>query len=419
MSPENSKKLNDFKDELLSRIFKTLNLLFRQDTSLKFLLIPGRRKRFNLIIVESFEQFCVIFKKISPDTFKFNGFFLIVLIDGDIPETEEIFKLMWKIQIYNVVVMFEDSNGVVKVVTFLPFGSKSCNQTTPTVIDEFRDGKFANGSKDLFHDKMKNLQGCPIRVAIANNAEPYVFFKLQANGSKQLVGTEISLIQALSTSLNFNINFTFIGDDGYLYENGSAKGPLKVLLDREADLSLSDWYLKNSRLKFFDSTTSYVSDQVIFLVPPGRDLTTFEKLVDAFKLSIWILIISCFVVGFVVIFSLKRQTLGAQNFVFGVNVRHPYFNMFAGFIGSSQKVLPSHNFARFLLMLFLMYSLVMRSVYQGSFYRLTQSNKRQKEVQSIDEMINKDFKIYGTVGGIEVVGGSETLKSRCKNRFRL
>lgn len=86
--------------------------------------------------------------------------------------------------------------------------------------------------------------------------------------------------------------------------------------------------------------------------------------------------------------------------------------MIIGFIGGSQKILPKTNFARFLLMMFLMNSLVIRTLYQGSFYQIMQSNNQQKEAQSINEMLEKDYKILVINAVKDMLQGSDMMKTR-------
>jgi hypothetical protein len=116
--------------------------------------------------------------------------------------------------------------------------------------------------------------------------------------------------------------------------------------------------------------------------------------------------------GFLVIFIVSRRSKIVQNFVYGRNVKDPTLNLFIGFIGGSQTVLPGRNFARFLLMSFLMYLLVIRTLYQGSYFKLLQSENKHKSVQSIEEMIEKNFTFYVSVGNFEFFKDTEWLKNR-------
>lgn len=401
----------DFKNDLSAVTRIRQEFLISQEVSSKLTKFHNRRRRFVIIITDTIHSFTKIYYNIKPDLFMFNGFYVIVLVNGIISEIEEMFRILWAIQIYQVLVLFQSRNNSILAQTFKPFNFISCNDSTPITINEFSYGKFKNGDENLFPDKTRNLHNCTVRVSISENREPFMFTKLLPNGSFEMRGGDAQLIVALSNSLNFRIDFN-VTDGGYFYENGTSAGPLRVLQDDKVDLSISNWWLLSHRLKFFDGTDSYQNDKIIFVIPQGRNLTTFEKLIFPFSNLVWFLILGCFLVGSFVIFVVKRHHKATQEFVLGTGVTHPYLNMFSGFIGGSQILLPKRNFARFLLMTFLMYSLVIRTLYQGAFYRLMQSNTRLKEVQTVDELIEKDFKLHMYHGDMELLKGTEAMAKR-------
>lgn len=263
-------KMQDFKHELLTKAFLKLHFGFRHETSEN--LRAKRFRRSSIILIQKFEDFVEISMRISPDFFKFNGFFVIVLIDGKIDGFEEIFKLLWSKQIFNVIVMFEIDFNSTSVMTFMPFSNGTCSNTTPIQINEFRDGSFETNNVDMFPEKMRDLNKCQVRVSVSNSTEPFIFAKMLPNGTRTFSGRDISLITALAESLNFKLNYSYVGELGYLHENGSASGPFKaLLLDGDADISVNNWFIKGARLKFFDLTSSYISDSMVFLVPEGKN----------------------------------------------------------------------------------------------------------------------------------------------------
>ena len=142
------------------------------------------------------------------------------------------------------------------------------------------------------------------------------------NGTVKLQGSDIDMLLALEDSLNFKVNYTFIGDEGFFFSNGSAQGPLKALLDDEADVSIGNLWLKLTRLNFFDATVAYSNDYLMFVVPPGRDLTSIEKLIYPFSTKLWMLMLGCYSLGLIVIFIINRQPMKVRNFVFGVIKRN-------------------------------------------------------------------------------------------------
>lgn len=404
--------IKDFNVELLSKSFIISKIVFRLDTSKKILNVPGRKKRCNIFVIENFEGFLAIYQKITSRIFRLNGYYLIVLVDGEIKQLGEIFRLLWKIQIYNVIAIYQNENLNVQLKTFMPFNSMKCNDTEPILHNEFHRGKFVNGVENLYPNKMRNLHCCPVRVAISNESQPFIFVSPLANKTFSFKGRDISLISVLSSRLNFNIEYTYIGVEGAFYNNDSSTGPWKSLQNEESDISLCDWWLIGSRMQVFDASTSYHSAKVVFLIPPGRILTSIEKLILPFSNFLWLTIAVCFLIGLLVIFVVRRKAKNIQNFVLGTATGDPYLNMFIGLIGGTQKILPRRNFARFLLMVFLLFSLIIRSLYQGSFYKLLQSNSRLGEVQTIDEMVRKDFKFYVGSSVAEIMQGSTAVNKR-------
>jgi hypothetical protein len=249
-----------------------------------------------------------------------------------------------------------------------------------------------------------------MRVAIANDT-PSVHVQ-ENEGEKEFSGRDIELITALARILNFTIEFTSVEAQGYILVNGTAVRQFKALLEGEADITISDWWLKENRLKFFDATSSYISDNLIFVVPPGRKLTALEKLVYPFDGPSWTILISFILIGVAVIFIIKKHSKTIQNFVFGRGVQSNSFNLLRVFLEVSLTKLPGRNFARYLLMCFVIYSLVIRTVYQASFYELMKTQKSHEEIKTMDEVIKSGFPIYLGFTTADLAKGNTIIAQR-------
>lgn len=68
--------------------------------------------------------------------------------------------------------------------------------------------------------------------------------------------------------------------------------------------------------------------------------------------------------------------------------------MLAAIVGLQQNILPTRNFARILLMLFLIFCLVIRNVYQGALFKFLQSDGRHKQIDKIDDMLDENHTFY-------------------------
>lgn len=399
--------MKEFTQKLLKSAFSRHNFGFLLEFSEK--LTKKRPRKSSVILLENFE--CLLKLELSPEFFKFNGYFVIILVDGEIPQIERIFELLWNKQIFNVIVMHEEGNERISVKTFLPFKLGKWSDTSPVLINEFKNGKFIE-EENIFPDKMRNLQKCPIRVSASRN-NPVVVIDTHPNGSHKLSGRDINLITTIAENLNFYIDYSYANETGFLLDNGTASGSLKALLDGKADFVISNLFIKENRLKFFDRSESYFSESMVFLTPPRKSLTSMEKLIHPFSVHVWIMMLSCFVVGFAVIFLVKRRSKNDQNFVFGYGTQTPYLNMIALILGNGALKVPTRNFARFLLMLYLLYSLVIRATYQGSYYDLLKSNVYQKkEIQSFQEMIQNNFTFYIFHGNLDLAVQTEAIQNR-------
>ncbi|CRK90117.1 CLUMA_CG003835, isoform A [Clunio marinus] len=257
------------------------------------------------------------------------------------------------------------------------------------------------------------MKGCPVRVALTNSSDAVFYTSIETSKNK-MCGPEIKLISTLSKALNFKLNFTFIGHIGFLFENGTSEGPFRVLLDENADLAVGNWWLKTDRLKFFSSTHSYAQQPLIFIIPPGKPVTHLERLISAFSLQSWICIGLFYLIGSLVILFVQLKSPCVQEFVFGAGVTSPMFRMFSVFIGDTLNNLPKRNFARFLLMSFIIFTLIIRTVYQGSYFRQMRTFRHHKEVASINEMIEKDFNFYANPGMIDFLLGFPAIRERLK-----
>lgn len=403
--------IEDMRQEVLLKSLKTSKVTFRAESLSSVKAVPNRRKRNLVIFVKNFGNFEEIIKKLTPDVFRYSGLLLVVLVER-IREVDEIFRIAWSKQIVNVNVMYEVSNGSIFVESFLPFRSESCNSTSSVVINEFKGGKFTQDMETFFPDKLRNLHLCPVGIALANTSRPYIFVNLYADGRYDYKGGEIELLRTLASALNFRLNFSYIGLEGFLFENGSSEGIWRALHDGVADLSVNGWYMKNHRSGYFDPTISYISESIIFVVPPGSNFSPAEKLIYPFSMSFWMCIVAVLLVAVFVITVARKQNENIRSFIFGRGVKTPIMNLVAGLLGGSQRVLPCNNFARFILMVFLLFALIIRTLYQASYFNLVQSNKHHKELEKIDEIIDRGYEILYKKGSEEFFEVHSNMRKR-------
>ena len=351
-------------------------------------------KRYNVVIlVKNFEAFRTLFKKITSNQFIYDSIYLIVLTKGMIQETQEIFRMLWNIFIYNVDILVEEERFV-SLLTFIPFKTGLCNDTTPKTINKFESGKW--DSDVFFPNKFKNLHQCTIKIG-TYAYEPIVTQIRLSDGSLQLVGSDVEMLKGISEVLNFKSDIYFNEEPdsyGVIYDNGTYTGLIKDTINGYYDMIFGFFFSSYNKCIHLSCSQPYFNVPLVLIIPPASLMTSFEKLFQSFSFIVWILLIITFLVGLFVIVIINKQSKVIQNFVFGHGIKMPTINLLSIVFGVSMYRLPGRNFARILLMLFVLFCLIQRNLYVGSLFRFMQSEDHHKELSSLNEIVEKGFDIF-------------------------
>lgn len=121
------------------------------------------KKFHNIIFCDTYESFSNIFSKIEPESFEFQGFYLIAISkysDGIYAMMKKIFAEMWVKHITNVDIlwMLPENYDEVLMWTYWPYSSSYCDETVPLQLNHYRHGKWLR-PVDYFPNKMMNLHG--------------------------------------------------------------------------------------------------------------------------------------------------------------------------------------------------------------------------------------------------------------------
>ena len=330
---------------------------------------------------------------LSGGDFLFEGFYVYVLYHGTMLDVGKMLEKLWSYYFYNVIVVLEVEK-VVNVVSFELFSSSKCGVLQPIILNYYQNKTFLYVIRDFFPRKFKNLFNCPIRIAGIKTTPSLLEHRL-ANGSNIMTGIDWELMKHLEAMFNFQLVLIFDKDKiGEIFDNGTSTGIIKKTMDGNYEMIFGNMFLTPNRLKYLSTSKTYFSMPIVLVVPTGPPFTSFEKLFKPFHLTVWMFLIGIFMFGIIIIFLIKRQLQSVQNFMFGKRITNQYTNLLLIFVGGSQHLLPQHNFARYLLMLFILFCMIQRTLYQGSLYKFLQSDNRAAEVKSIDEMINHKFYFY-------------------------
>lgn len=330
-----------------------------------------------VLIVDSYENFSETFKKIMNENNSMDADFLIVVKKFHLKGVSKIFEVFWKLNIFNVNLIHQNQNGIIEMWSFYPLSAESCNNFEPFAINWFDKHSNEWSRKVLFPQKFKNFFQCAVRAVIHD-----------------LYGFDKNIFYELALQLNFSITVVKPvkpAEIGNIYPNGTATDTMKLLKDGSVDLVIRILAMDESRAKYLSYINNFFDDYFIIVVPPTTELSSFSKLFHPFRLYSWVALATF--VAFI-LSIIKCSSTSTYNFVIGKNIRNPYLNIVTAFTGTTQQAVPKGFFARCLLSMFLIFCLIIRTMYSGKLFAAMRSNILPAPLPTIDDYYNNGFEFY-------------------------
>jgi len=252
----------------------------------------------------------------------------------------------------------------------------SCRKSQLVRTNRFLINESRWLTNEFLTEPQRNFHGCEFRVTVEHR-EPYTYYTQRENGTIDAGGIYVEMLKLAASSFNFSLHFIGLG----------AKKKQKY----------NNW---NNDVRFYNgyskehSTQYLIYINYIFLVPPGELYSDAAKLFMPLKFEVWIATVVTISIALLTIQIINRMSQQVQDFVYGRNVMNPTLNIMIAFVGGAQSTLPGRNFARFLLMLFIFFSLIIRTCHQSKLFTYLQADIIKREIQSIDELIEQNGLIY-------------------------
>lgn len=146
----------------------------------------------------------------------------------------------------------------------------------------------------------------------------------------------------------------------------------------------------------------YVMESQRFAIPPAKPIPYSQRLLLPFDFTIWILIFSLLLTGIILILFTKLMKRRWRHFIIGGRLnRTPILNMFNSLLGGSvaNRVMASNltnfgTFARTLLMIWILSTLVLRNAYQGSLFHHLQFPAMKSSFDRVDKIVASGIDMY-------------------------
>ena len=265
-------------------------------------------------------------------------------------------------------------NYQITLHTMTMYTQKQCRCTQLVEINQFSSLEIKWKTEKFFMPRLENFHGCELKIDFFESGPGLPFVRLleKADGTETAEGSILDMLEALSTHLNFKSTHT----------NGS---DYDLIIGAGMQIYYGFYSISHSSDPIYTTSDIYV-------VPPGEFYTSWEKLFLPFDWQTWMWLVITFAVAFVVILLIivsKSTTL--YGLVIGSNVSTPSLNVIAIFMGIGQILLPQGNVTRFFFINFVLFSLIMRTAYQGKYFEFLTSDMRRKPIQTLEELNDQNF----------------------------
>ncbi|XP_040172293.1 uncharacterized protein LOC120905512 [Anopheles arabiensis] len=359
-----------------------------------------------LLLAESYDALRTVFGQLTPDRFDFTGRYLIALSEAPatLATVDRIFHELWLRQIVNVVVALRPldddhssaaaSAGPVQLWTYFPFSPGLCRIPKPHLLFTWPNDTLLYGV-DFYPRKSDQFHGCPLRVG-SFETRPFTILAGGDGAHPPAVGGfEGDLLHSLSARLNFREDVRVPpraqqwGEAAF--ENST--GLMRMLYTEEVDFGLSCLGVSVERSAMLKAGKVHFTTDLVVVVPPGKPYTAFEKLFQPFQPPVWLAVGFCTGVGFGVLATLRllpldgRRRATVRRYVAGdARLQAPALNLVRVLLSSPLPFTPTGTFPRTLLAQWMLVSLLLSLLYQGSLFQYLQRASTHPPMRTLAEI---------------------------------
>lgn len=257
-----------------------------------------------------------------------------------------------------------ESKNRVSLKTFEWWTEKACNQPQLVAIN-FYNKTSAKWSKNMkIPPKFMNFHNCTLTTQ-SSIFQTYIHTFAKENNALDI-----------HSGISISTKMCEIVDDKFFkiiahYGNFTPFRPSPFTPTSSIAYNL---YYGKQTPRYVTAHCSSLFDSVKFIIlySPTEPYSNYEKMVMPFDKLTWMFLGVTFGMAFIMIFFMNLLPRKLKDIVYGTNVKMPSFNVIGTFFGIGQTKLPDNNFARIILMSFIIFCLIFRTCYQGRRMQLKQ-----------------------------------------------
>ncbi|XP_065072766.1 uncharacterized protein LOC135697107 [Ochlerotatus camptorhynchus] len=331
----------------------------------------------------SYESFRLHVNQLNSERYDLFGYYTFVLSEASEAQISDVFKALWKLKMLRTVLIVAKDDEP-QLYNYSPYSNHTCGEPTIRRIEN-------HTSSELFVQQLNDFYGCPINLGTFETP-PFVHFQ-----NHSINGFEGDLATTLSGMLNFQLLIVTPPDNaqwGDPRPNNGSTGLMKLLQDETVHFGIGCLGIIPQRNEILQPGRPHYNSRVLFAIPEGRPLNSFEKLLQPFDRTVWTAESAVICVIAAVVLILKFAPNAIRDFIYGADNQTPFLNAINIFYTGCLHIVPRRNFARTLLILWTVHCFVMSTVYQGLLFKYLQEESNHKPIDAIEEIERSDLHYY-------------------------
>jgi hypothetical protein len=294
-----------------------------------------------------------------------------------------------------------NDKGYISLATFEWFG-EYCNKIYLYLINEFDKSTQKWSKKMENYEKFRNFQGCELVMVLPINLGGYETvggsFTPQKDNSFLLQGLTPMIFEVAAKWFNFQPTFQPIFEKNLYVLKAFRFAQIIYVSDPGKKSKQGHVFFHYEGIQGLQGlnaigTSVFANDKIRVLATLPELYTPYEKLLLPFDTQTWILLIVTFLLTFVTILIINKLSETAQNIIYGKKVKTPIWNVISIFFGVSQTKLPTENFSRYILTIFIVFCLIFRSCWQSKSFEYMTSEPLRTPPKTIQDLVDRNYTI--------------------------
>ncbi|XP_062557316.1 ionotropic receptor 21a-like [Armigeres subalbatus] len=354
---------------------------------------------YNLIFVDDYAAFQNMTSVFGSELYDFSGLYTIVMTNASVElfVISKMFEAMWTLGIANTILLNPDlktSRKVVHIYSYFPYTRGYCGIANPELLHSVFSHHIDVSDANLFRNRFKNFHNCTLTVGTFE-IRPFIIVEVTEDENHVKVsGLEADMMSILSERLNFQLSYQFTPNEtqwGFLDRTDST-GLLNMIQRGEVDFGVGCISFTKERYRLLKVGTAHYTTKVVFAIPEGRLYTPLEKLLRPFQTKMWIAIAICLCFASIVVMILEISDM--KGYFVGSKDDDLMMNLLTIVFGNAILNTSGRSSVRVVLISWIYYCFVIRSVYQGLLFQYLQQEQRWPLVETMADIDREGFMYY-------------------------